>query len=74
MVNVLVQENELAQEHPFAYFVNKLLQQETKFSTVEIEYLGVLLALKNFEKYIFDVPVTIFTSQLFTVFVNNFSA
>ena len=55
---VLIKENELSQEYTFL-FAKKLLLLETNFSTVERECLEVLLALKNFEVYIFDVHVTI---------------
>ena len=58
---VLVEENEFGQEHPVVNFPKKLLQQETKCSTAERECLSILLALKNFERYIFGVPVTIIT-------------
>ena len=60
---VLTQQNELWREHPIAYFVKKLRPRETHFSTVEKECLAVLLALKNFERYIFCVPVTIITDH-----------
>ena len=52
-------ESELGREHPIAYFAKKLLQRETHSSTVEKECLAVLHALKNFERYIFGVSVTI---------------
>ena len=55
--------NELGQEHPVAYFAKKVMQRETKFSTVKRECLRVLLALKNFERYILGVPVTIITTD-----------
>ena len=49
---VLNQENELGRDHPIACFAKKWLPRETHFSTVEKECLAVLLALKNFERYI----------------------
>ena len=57
---VLTQQHELGREHPTAYVAKILLPRET---TVEKEYLAVLLALKNFERYIFGVPVTIITDH-----------
>ena len=50
---VLTQENYFRREHPIAYFAKKLLPRETNFSTVEKEFLTILLALKNIEHYIF---------------------
>ena len=58
---VLTPKNYLGREHPIAYFAKKLLPRETNYSTVEKECLAILLALKNFERYIFGVPVTIIT-------------
>ena len=49
---VLTQENDLGREHPIAYFAKKLLPRETNYST-----------LKNFERYIFGVPLTIITDN-----------
>ena len=60
---VLTQQNQFGREHPIAYFANKLLPRETNISTVEKECLAVLLASKNFERYIFGVPVTIITDH-----------
>ena len=61
---VLTRENDLERKHPIAYFAKKLLPRETNFSTVEKECLAILLALKNFERYIFGVPVTIITDHI----------
>ena len=61
---VLTQENDLGQEHPIAYFAKKLLLRERHFGTVEKECLAILLALKNFERYIFGVPITIITDHI----------
>ena len=60
---VLIEENELGQEYALAYFAKKLLPRETNISTIEGECLGVLLALKNFERYIFGIPITIITDH-----------
>ena len=60
---VLTQENDLGRKHPIAYFAKKMLPRETHFSTVEKECLAILLALKNFERYIFGVHVTIITDH-----------
>ena len=60
---VLTLENDLGREHPIAFFAKKLLPRETNYSTVEKECLTILLALKNFERYIFGVPVTIVTDH-----------
>ena len=60
---VLTQENDLGREHPIAHFAKKLLPRETNCSTVEKECLAILLALKNFERYIFGVPITIITDH-----------
>ena len=60
---ILFQENELGQDHPVASFAKKLLQRETKYSTVERVFLRVSLALKNVERYIFGIPVTIITDR-----------
>ena len=53
----------MGREHPIAYFAKKLLPRETNFSTVEKECIAIELTLKNFERYIFDVPVTIITDH-----------
>ena len=73
---VLTQENVLGREHSVAYFAQKLLQQEIHFSTVEKERLAILPALKNFQWYIFGVPVTVITDHnclkwLMTMFSHN---
>ena len=60
---ILTQENDLGREHPIAYFAEKLLPRETNLSTFEKECLAILLALNNFERYIFVVPVTIITDH-----------
>ena len=60
---VHTQENDLGRDHPMAYFAKKLLARETNFSTVEKEYLAILFALRNFERYIFGVSVTIITDH-----------
>ena len=59
----LTQENDLGREHLIAYFAKKWLLRETNYSTVEKECLAILLALKNFARYIFGVPVTIITDH-----------
>ena len=53
----------MGREHPIAYFAKKLLPRDTNYSTVEMECLAILLALMNFERYIFGVPVTIITDH-----------
>ena len=74
---VLTQENDFGREHPIAYFAKKLLPRETNYSTVEKECLATLVALKNFERYIFGVLVTIvtdhnFLKRLMTMSPHNF--
>ena len=49
---VLLQEDSDGIEHPCAYFSKKLLTYQRKYSTIEKEALGLILALSHFEVYI----------------------
>ena len=50
--SVLLQEDSDGIEHPCAYFSKKLLTYQRRYSTIEKEALGLILALSHFEVYI----------------------
>ena len=45
--------------HPVAYYSRKLLDRETRYSTIEKELLAIMAALDNFHVYVGFGPVTI---------------
>ena len=49
---VLLQEDEMGMERPISYFSKKLNIYQKKYSTIEKEVLGLVLALHESETYI----------------------
>ncbi|XP_066987473.1 uncharacterized protein [Macrobrachium rosenbergii] len=61
---VMFQEKE-GVRHPVAYYAKKLKPAETRYSTIEKELLGMVLAMKHFESYHADhtFPLTVYTDH-----------
>ncbi|XP_064080620.1 uncharacterized protein LOC135197485 [Macrobrachium nipponense] len=70
---VLFQEKEQVR-HPVAYYSKKLNPAQTRYSTIEKELLGLVLAMKHFESYHSDhkFPLTILTDHNPLVYLTNF--
>lgn len=60
---VLSQIDAEGDKHPVAYFSQKLLEREEKYSTIEKEYLATKLAIQTFQMYVLGKPFTIQTDH-----------
>jgi len=60
---VLSQLDEEGKECPLAYYSQKLLPQEQRYSTVEKECLAIKLAVEHFKLYLLGKPFTIHTDH-----------
>ena len=71
---MLTQESKEGSKHPVAYFSRKLTGAQKKYSTVEKETLGLILALQHFEVYLGGAkwPVRVFTDHNPLKFLNRF--
>ena len=71
---VLIQEDSTGTDHPVAFFSRKLNQAQKRYSTIEKEALGLLLAYEHFEVYLSSckVPIKIFTDHNPITFINKF--
>ena len=56
---VLLQEASDGLDHPVSYFSKKFLQYQKKYSVVEKETLGLVLALDYFDIYLCSTPLKI---------------
>ena len=50
----LVQEDDVGDPHPVLYASRKLLERETRYSTIERECLGLVWAVDKFQRYLFQ--------------------
>ena len=48
----LLQKDDQGFEHPISYFSKKLNKHQQKYSTIEKEALGLMLAIVHFEVYV----------------------
>lgn len=71
---VLLQEDAHGVSHPVAYFSKKLSPAQRKYSTVEKETLGLILAVNHFQVYLSSTgtPIKILTDHNPLVFLNRF--
>ena len=61
---VLVQEDDQGVEHPISYYSQKLTPTQSRYSTIELECLALLAAVKKFHIYLSNGhPVTCYTDQ-----------
>lgn len=58
-------------EHPICFLSKKLDVHQRKYSTVEKEALGLILAVREFSTYFGSTPVTVFTDHSPLVFINR---
>ncbi len=58
-------------EHPICFLSKKLDVHQRKYSTVEKEALGLILAVRAFSVYFGSTPVTVFTDHSPLVFINR---
>ena len=60
--------------HPVAYFSKKLTGPQTRYSTIEKETLGLILALEHFEVYLSTscTPIKVFTDHNPLKFISRF--
>lgn len=61
----MLQEDEGGVEHPMTFYSKKLNRFQRKYSTVEKETLGLILALQHFEIYVSSSPspLMVFTNH-----------
>ena len=61
-------------KHPVAYFSKKLNEAQQKYSTIEKETLGLIMALEHFEVYLNCVlnPVKVFTDHNPLVYIQRY--
>ena len=71
---VLLQDDESGIERPISYFSKKLNKYQAKYSTIEKEALGLILALQHFEVYITNSAgeTIIYTDHNPLVFLEKF--
>ena len=71
---VLSQKDPEGTVHPVAYFSKKLTGPQTRYSTIEKETLGLILALEHFEVYLSGscAPIKVFTDHNPLKFINKF--
>ena len=71
---ILEQEDERGVKHPIAYFSKKLNGCQKKYSTIEKETLGLILALQHFEVYVSagNRSVQVWTDHNPLLFINKF--
>nr|XP_054769552.1 uncharacterized protein LOC129277391 [Lytechinus pictus] len=69
---VLLQEDEEGIEKPVCYFSKKLNRFQKKYSTIEKEALGLVLALQQFEVYLTNGEITVSTDHNPLVFLEKF--
>ena len=60
------------EDHPIAYFSQKLLPREKSYSTVERECLAIVLAVKHFEAYLLGRSFIIQTDHRALQWLNQF--
>ena len=59
------------EELPVAFFSQKLLPRERKYSASELEALAVVVAVSHFQPYLITKPFTIETDHKALVFINS---
>lgn len=71
---VLLQDDKGGVEHPVAFYSKKLNRFQKKYSTIEKETLGLILALQHFEIYVTSSPspLTVFTDHNPIKFIHKF--
>ena len=57
--------------HPCGYASRALLKRETRYTTTEREFLGILFGLKYFEYYILNAPVKVITDHSALAWINK---
>ena len=69
---VLLQEDEEGVEHPVCYFSKKFNKSQRNYSTIEKEYLALVLALQHFEVYVSSsLPVVVYSDHNPLVFIHK---
>ena len=70
---VLLQEGKDGVDHPICYFSRKFNQHQRNYSTVEKEYLALILALQHFEVYVSSssLPVIVYSDHNPLVFLHK---
>ena len=61
--SVLVQEASDGLDHPVSYFSKKFLKYQRKYSVVEKETLGLVLALEHFDVYLGSFKIKVYTDH-----------
>ena len=71
---VLLQDDEMGETHPIAYFSKKLNKSQQSYSTIEKETLSLVMALEHFEIYLISCqgPVVVWTDHNPLLFLNKF--
>ena len=71
---MLVQSDEEGIKHPVAYYSKKLTTAQRKYSTIEKETLGLILALSHFEVYLSGSSnaVKVFTDHNPLLFIQRY--
>ena len=71
--SVLLQEDDNGVDHPVCYFSKKFNQHQRNYSTIEKEYLSLILALQHFEVYLASsvTPVVIFSDHNPLTFIHK---
>ena len=60
---ILLQCNEVGEEHPVGFASRKLLPRESHYSTVERELLGIVWGLSHFESYTYGSTIEVRTDH-----------
>ena len=73
---MLVQSDDEGIKHPVAYYSKKLNTSQRKYSTIEKETFGLILALSHFEVYLSgsNSPIKVFTDHNPLVFIHRYKS
>ena len=71
---ILVQLDEQGIKHPVGYYSKKLNKAQQRYSTIEKETLGLIMALNHFEVYLSGIssPIKVFTDHNPLIFVQRY--
>ena len=71
--SVLLQEDENGVDHPVCYFSKKFNVSQMNYSTIEKEFLFLILAVQHFEVYLTSssLPITVYSGHNPLTFINR---
>ena len=72
--SVLLQKDNLEEDHPIAYFSKKLNKSQKSYSTIEKETFSLVMALEHFGVYLASStgPIVVWTDHNPLLFLNKF--